>query len=174
MSLEEFLPGRETIPLGLLHAAMKSSDLAEMARGCHVLMHHYDRVQPPSDPIPVRHFLIDYYLRCVIEDPLSDQMVDYDDDYRMHSRFEAARNLRSLLESLFDHRYTSLVKVLVKRVTEAFLKGDMPLQNAIETGFLEHVLERPDLVHLFEFWKDNPKSSESYETALKWGLAHPR
>lgn len=119
----------------------------------------------------MRKFLFTFYLRCIVEIPPS-FYPSADNDYLL-SRIQACDELRTLLEFMVDRRLP-YVKMLVQRVTEAFLAGDKDLRNVIETGFLEHVLERADLVPLFDPWKDNPAISAFYKAALQWGLAHPR
>ena len=44
---------------------------------------------------------------------------------------------------------------------------------AIETRFLEHVLEQERLRPWFEDWASDERLRESWEAALAWGKAHP-
>ena len=67
-----------------------------------------------------------------------------------------------------------LLPLVVSQVTETYLAASADARNAIETGFLEHVFERADLVPLFESWRLNPELSEAYELCLAWGRAHRR
>lgn len=170
MSLYEYLTTRNSIPLDALLEAMKSPDLAEMARARYVLAHAYDRLTSEPDLITCRNFVIDYYIKCIVENLIDDSM----DDWSVLSRFSAARELRGLLEFWVDHDLVEWADILVRRITSIFLEGDESIRNAIETGFLEHVLERADLVYLFDHWKSDPVFSEAYHEALKWGRAHSR
>jgi len=58
-------------------------------------------------------------------------------------------------------------------VTELFLASEEDVRNAIETGFLEHLLETAALRPYFEHWSSNPSLKEPWDRALEWGKAHP-
>ena len=58
-------------------------------------------------------------------------------------------------------------------VTAAYLSGSPEVQNAIETGFLEHVFEVTQLRRHYAHWASDPRLAEAYASALEWGEAHP-
>lgn len=50
--------------------------------------------------------------------------------------------------------------------------GDGATRTRIETGALEHILEKPALRPYFLYWKDDSVLREAYEPAMSWGLEH--
>ena len=58
-------------------------------------------------------------------------------------------------------------------VTELFLASGEDVRTAIETGFLEHILETAALRPYFERWSRDSNLREAWERALEWGKAHP-
>ena len=128
----------------------------------------HGRIVPPLDLATTGSFLLRYYLRCIIENP---QPAD-----DVHSRFEAAWELTRWLDHLWGLRPASdnVIELLIERVTASYLEGDAEIRNVIETGFLEHALERADFVPLFEQWRHDPRLARAYQDCLAWGLAHRR
>ena len=113
-------------------------------------------------------FLLDYYLASIASTSGSGS--------QGHSRFEAAQEMRSWLEKLWEQRpeTEAMIQRVVQRVTEVFLEGDPAIRNCIETGFLEHVFEREELVTLFEEWKSHPELATTHEHCVEWGAGHRR
>lgn len=128
----------------------------------------HDRIEPKLDLQTAGEFLLDYYLRCIAEDP------EPNDD--LHSRFEAAWEMVPWLDHLWELKPESerLLALFVERVTESYRHGATEVRNAIETGFLEHAFERKELVALFAEWRHDPELGHAYELCLDWGRAHPR
>ena len=54
-----------------------------------------------------------------------------------------------------------------------FLQGDDDIRNAIEQGFLEHVLETAALRRHFEHWSMDEQLRPAWTRAMEWGKAHP-
>lgn len=173
--LERYRDAALAIPLAELRGLMSSADLVDNAAAADLLTTRWAQIAPAPDAGEARRFLIDFLLRAMIENrPLPYDAGSADDC--VPTRFEAAARLQTLLEHLVDRtsKREAEVAYLVRRVTDEFLAGDETLRNAIETGFLEHVLERTDLVDLFAHWQQHTQLADSYEWALKWGLAHRR
>lgn len=59
------------------------------------------------------------------------------------------------------------------QVTELYLASGEDVRAAIETGFLEHVLEQERLRQYFSHWGADERLREPWENALAWGEAHP-
>jgi len=57
--------------------------------------------------------------------------------------------------------------------TELFLTAGEDVRGAIETGFLEHVLETAALRPYFDHWSSDTRLKEAWERAMEWGKAHP-
>jgi hypothetical protein len=128
----------------------------------------HDRIEPPLGLDGTCAFLLDYYLRCIVENP------EPTDD--LLSRFEAAWELVAWLDHISGLRPETdqVVSLLVERVTATYREGDADVRNAIETGFLEHAFERAAYVPLFDHWRTDPELREAYDCSLAWGRAHRR
>jgi hypothetical protein len=75
------------------------------------------------------------------------------------------------------HRHDGHTAAIAQRVaaavTDLFLDGDARMRNAIETGFLEHVLEQRSLRSFFAHWAHDERLQEAWRHATAWGDAHP-
>ncbi len=125
-----------------------------------------NRIEPRLGMRATCDFLLNYYLRCILEGPERGPDI--------HSRFEAAYELLDWLKhvSSLGSEGRGFLPTIAERVTEVFLGASPEARNAIETGFLEHALENPEFVTLFEHWRDHPDLAEPYAQCLEWGLAH--
>ena len=126
----------------------------------------YSRIEPELGMEETCNFLLRYYLASIASSSGSGP--------NGHTRFEAAHELRSWLDELWQKRpdTNAIVQKLARRVTEVFLEGGPGVRNCIETGFLEHVFEREELVALFGEWKSHPELSATYDHCVEWGVAH--
>jgi len=125
----------------------------------------WNRIQPRLDPDETRFLIRRYLLLCIRMDP-------------QHSialpRYEAA----AVLESWFDHLASmagarKTLQEVTTAVTDFFLSGDEQIRLAIETGFLEHVLEQPSLRPFFSHWAQDKRLQGAWQRSLAWGEAHP-
>jgi hypothetical protein len=95
-------------------------------------------------------------------------------DEEIEGRWEAAQTLHFWFCRLHEAEGTCAVMSQVARaVTDLFLASGEEVRNAIEQGFLEHVLETVGLRPYFENWSSDPRLRATWERALKWGEAHP-
>lgn len=65
-----------------------------------------------------------------------------------------------------------MIAEVADRLEQVFRAGNPDTRNRIETGALEHILEKPSLRPYFSHWKEDPVLHEAYEPAMLWGLAH--
>ncbi|HKW61596.1 MAG TPA: hypothetical protein VJN89_03540 [Candidatus Acidoferrum sp.] len=106
-----------------------------------------------------------YLVRCILENP---------DENIALPRQEAAGELEVWFDHLSAKKDTQkMLKDVVAAVTELFLNGDDEIRSAIETGFLEHVLEQDSLRPWFSHWAEDERLSKTWQRALAWGQAHP-
>ncbi len=170
--LESLLEGRAPIPRILVMRAMDCEDLRAQYLAYRAATRAYRRVRPDLGLLVAGEFLLDYYLMCMAREKTTSPE-QYED---LHSRYEAAGELAGFLELAWKHRQETeeLVTTLVDRVTRLYLESDEALRNCIETGFLEHALERPALRPLFQRWEHQPELIDAYRGAMEWGLAHER
>jgi hypothetical protein len=89
-------------------------------------------------------------------------------------RYEAAGEL----EVWFDHLANmgdrqETLQAGAAAVTSLYLTSNDDVRVAIETGFLEHVLEQVRLRPLFMRWANDAQLQDAWRHALAWGEAHP-
>jgi len=125
----------------------------------------WNRIQPHLEAGETCSLIQRYLFRCIQENPKGGIAL---------SRYEAA----SELEAWFDHlvrkeETREILERAVGGVTTLFLTGDDDIRAAIETGFLEHVLEQVTMRPLFSHWAYDEQLQEAWRQALAWGEAHP-
>jgi hypothetical protein len=125
----------------------------------------WNRIQPTLERDETCALIQRYLLRCIRENPT---------DGLALTRHEAAAEL----EGWFDHLAAledthDIAKRVAVAVTDLFLTGDAAMRGAIETGFLEHVLEQRSLRSFFAHWARDERLQEAWRHALMWGEAHP-
>jgi hypothetical protein len=125
----------------------------------------WNRIEPNLERDETCRLICRYYLLCIRENPQDDTGLQ---------RYEAAGELESWIDHLtntVDAR--GILQEVAADVTKAYLEGDTDVRMAIETGFLEHVLEQAKLRYLFAHWAEDERLKESWQHALAWGEAHP-
>ncbi|MEO7932457.1 MAG: hypothetical protein ABIT76_04785 [Chthoniobacterales bacterium] len=111
------------------------------------------------------HDHLEYLLRCIRDDP---------QDGDTPTRYEAAGELEVCFDDIAKRSDADdMLTELAAAVTQLFLASDESVQRAIETGFLEHVLEQPKLRRFFAHWEGDDRLREAWDCALAWGEAHP-
>ena len=126
----------------------------------------YHRVEPELGRDATCGLIQRYLLECMRE--------RVSDDEEILEGFDAARTLNAwFLHLLQKGGNEDVLRTAAGAVTELFLNGDEGLQNLIETGFLEHVLDTEGLRPYFEHWATDDRLRSVWEPALAWGKAHP-
>ena len=148
-----------------------NGNLGVRASVLNLVRHQSDRICPGPAAEWIRDELYRYYSDCICA---KEHECSADD--AIHSRFDAAHGLVSLFEWLISGNAGGKAagKSLVDSVTELFRTSDRVVRNCIETGFLEHVLEVPELREYFHHWNEECELADSFRAALAWGKAHPR
>jgi hypothetical protein len=166
--LREMLEANTKIPARLVESLMSSDDREENADAYYCLSQRWERIQPEMEVWFTAPFVFDFLIRSITE-----PYENADFNSNAVSSYEAARNLLGILVGWFDHpQGETMIADLIKRVDSAFLDGDKSIRLCIETGFLEHALEYPQLRPLFAHWSDHPEMRDAHTHALEWGLAH--
>lgn len=126
----------------------------------------YERIQPLLGQQETCRVIQRYLLACIRLDP---------QDGAAFSRYEAARVLVSWFQHLsrLAGDTTPALHDAASAVTQLYLESDAEVRNAIETGFLEHVLEDEEFRPLFSGWAQDHRLREAWQFALAWGEAHP-
>lgn len=127
----------------------------------------YDRIQPALGMKETCRIATEYLLECVRLDVHEEGV---------HSRYEAAAELEGWFDHMADSKGTEAEIVMAETaaaVTALYLDSDEDGQRAIETGFLEHVLEQERLRPWFAHWASDARLRDAWDAALAWGRAHP-
>jgi hypothetical protein len=143
-----------------------AADLSTLAKLYRLTDEGYYRIQPDLGRDASCALIQRYLLQCVREGVAESDEIQ--------GRYEAAQLLHVWFCHLLEIKDTSAVlTVAASGVTELFLTSREDVRNAIETGFLEHVLETAALRPYFEHWSREPNLKEVWDRALEWGKAHP-
>jgi len=147
-----------------------ASDLSTLAKLYRLTGESYNRIQPDLGMEMTCGLIQRYLLECIRQDVPQ----DVPGDEEIEGRWEAAQTLHMWFCNLLDAEGTSAVLDRAARaVTDLFVASGEDVRNAIEQGFLEHVLETAALRQYFEIWASDPRLRVAWERALKWGEAHP-
>jgi hypothetical protein len=125
----------------------------------------WNRIKPNLEKDETCQLMCRYFLSCIRENP---------QDGTGLQRYDAASDLESWIDHLSstEGAHENLQEVAAA-VTTLYLESDTDVRMAIETGFLEHVLEQAKLRPLFAHWAEDERLRESWHNALAWGEAHP-
>jgi hypothetical protein len=125
----------------------------------------WSRIEPNLERDESCRLICRYFLLCIAENPSEGIGLN---------RYEAAGDLEGWVDHLsrLDGTQENLEEVAAA-VTKLYLESGEEVRIAIETGFLEHVLEQARLRPLFAHWADDEQLKIAWEPALAWGEAHP-
>jgi len=125
----------------------------------------WSRIEPHLETAETCTLIERYLLGCIRENPQGGVAL---------TRYEAAGELEAWFDHLAHMEDTrAILQSAVDAVTTLFLAGDGDVRRAIETGFLEHVLEQAPMRPLFSHWAHDERLQEAWRLALAWGKAHP-
>ena len=126
----------------------------------------YDRIQPPLGQQETCRLIQRYLLTCLRLNP---------QDGSSFNRYEAAWTLRGWFQHLsrLADDCTQVLRDAASAVRQLYLESEAEVRTAIETGFLEHVLEDEEFRPLFADWAQDDRLREAWQAALAWGEAHP-
>jgi hypothetical protein len=165
-SIHVALGSGDPIPRELVREWIQRADRVEADAMLYKLTDEaWNRIEPPLEGQETCTLIERYLLRCIRENPQGGGAL---------SRYEAA----GAREAWFDHLSSTedgpnRLQTVVAAVTDLFLRGDDQVRLAIETGFLEHVLEQPTLRPLFSHWAHDDRLQDAWQACLAWGEAHP-
>ena len=143
-----------------------AKDLSTLAKLYRLTGEGYYRIQPDLGRDASYALIQQYLLQCIREGVLENDEIQ--------GRYEAAQSLHVWFCHLLETKDTSAVlTAAAAAVTELFLTSGEDVRTAIETGFLEHILETAALRPYFEHWSHDSNLRKVWERALEWGKAHP-
>jgi hypothetical protein len=144
-----------------IHAARDVETLAFLYR---LTDKGWNRIEPRLDKDETCLLMARYLLICVRENPQGGVALP---------RYEAAGELEAWFDHLSNMDDTQeILQAVAALITNLYLTSDNDVRGAIETGFLEHVLEQARLRPLFTHWADNERLRDAWQHALAWGEAH--
>jgi hypothetical protein len=166
--LRSLLAAGTRIPAVLVDRLMSSVDREEQAEAYNCLAAHAQRIQPDMEFWITAPFVGRFLLDCIADPSTSAAL-----DSPVPSNYEAARDLVSVLRDwIAPAGDKTILADLLDRIDRTFLDGDERVRACIETGFLEHALESPELRPLFAHWADHAELREAHSFAMEWGRAH--
>ena len=146
--------------------ATADSDLPTLSKLYRITGEGYYRIQPELGGEPTCALIQKYLLGC-IRDGVTD-------NEEIQERYEAAKSLHVWFRHLVGMEGTSAVlSRAASAIMNLYLESGEEVRDAIETGFLEHVLESAALRPYFEHWASDPRLQPTWSRALEWGKAHP-
>ena len=165
----ELLSSNSPIPRDVIINAINSNEISKWHLAYGILTRAYARIEPPYAVEDALDFLLRYFLRCMKEGVAEVRQFDPDED-APHSAYEAAWELVPTLIWAWNTGHSKFVEAIVNAINEMYDVGGEAMRDCIECGFLEHVLECPEVRHLFADWQTLPCRREAYHRALayKW------
>ena len=143
----------------------RSGDLPTQARAYQLSATGWHRIQPEPSMEEQCQFMTDHLLACIETNPTRDAYVQ--------NGFEAGSSLAAWLKHLQAiPSAADVIADVANRLAVLYKRLDATGQNRLETGALEHILERPGLRVYFEAWQLDPVLHKAHALALEWGLAH--
>jgi hypothetical protein len=156
--------GGEAIAATKVRAWMRSDDLEALGALAGALWREASvaRIQPALDYEEVFRFLLEYYERCLRENPEGEWA---------EGRYPAGSTIASWFTALWDNASVPRERLLqIKNWLAAlYRQGDDDLRLCIETATLEYLFERAEIAAWFEDWLYDPLLGPAYERALDWG-----
>lgn len=125
----------------------------------------YYRIEPEPGMELTCSFILSYLLRCVREDPNSDEI---------HSAFDAASDLATALK-LWATRLPAaepMLRLASEQVAETFLAGNEAVRARLRDAMLEHALERSAVRPFFAAWEGHPVLGDAWRDAMEWAVHH--
>ena len=121
----------------------------------------WDRIKPELTMQATCQFILDYYRRCIVENPTSG-------DYILN-RYEAGWEMANWLKALYAGQpETSEILLNAENLLkEIYIQGDKETKECIINGILEHVFEEQSMVSLFDNWRKIPQLKIAYDEALE-------
>jgi len=140
----ELMNSDELEILGALYDALSRSEIAR-------------KIQPRLTKAEINHFLRAYFKSCIVAGT---------DGEWADSRFSACWDLANWLRAQWTDLPNSEREKWIEWVEPLLLSGDGEVASAIETGFLEHLSDIPEIRVAFSPWLLRPSLRETYVRCL--------
>jgi hypothetical protein len=135
----------------------EAHDVETLARLYQLTDKGWHRIEPRLEKDETCQLICRYLLMCIREDPQGGIAL---------TRYDAAGELEGWIDHLSNTQDTDkILQEIAAAVTELFLSSDDAVRGAIETGFLEHVLEQSKLRPLFAHWAGDERLKGTWRRA---------
>lgn len=159
----EWTPKTDTVQLSDIREWSKSEDIEILGFVAALIHDARFRIHPPLTPDEYKDFVVQYYGRCLEEDPKGEWA---------DSRYSAGATLVNIIASLW--RDSSVPREIVRDLKgwlgKLYTEGDEGLRTCIVTATLEHLFEQKDIREFFYDWKARPVLAIAYKEASEWYL----
>ena len=145
---------------------MKSKDIKVLGALYVLTDEAWHRIKPELGMEATCEFILEYYKRCIIENPDSGDV--------LLNRYEAGWSFASWFKHLWSKK-PETDKILQKAkniLGELFIEGKQEIRECIVNAVLEHVFEHKEIPSFFEDWRNKPPLDDAYNMALEWGKEH--
>jgi len=122
----------------------------------------YEKIVPPLTFIDYYKLITKYFSLCFEK--------NHKDDYWIHSRYSAGRDLVGWFVNLWDDKHTSkkYLKSMKDWMANLYKKGDGELKECLITATLEHLFEDKKIIKYFSDWRKDPELKIAFQTAKEW------
>lgn len=152
-----------TLSKGRLLEIMSSGDIEVLGAVYTFIMDskNSQRVDPPLLYDDYQRFLLNYYERCLREDPQSSWA---------DSRYSAGWDLVNWFSYIWQDNNIprSGVAELKQLLARLYREGDEKLRTCIVTATLEHLFEQKSIRKYFQDWRNAPVLGTAYQQAIEW------
>jgi len=123
------------------------------------------RIKPNLSFDDYFNFLLGYYGRCLIENPMSNDVNSF-----LMSRYSAGRDAAIWILSFNKEDPAShLALIAIKKwIGNIYINGDRALRECIITSILEHIFIENHIVKIFQDWNAHRILKKAYKDAINF------
>ena len=155
----------ETIPKQQVNKWIESKNIEVLGATVELIMDskYYTRIIPELTFEDYYPFIFDYYVKCMQN--------DYEGEW-CHSRYLAAYELKSFIESLWDDKQiaketrSKIRKDIKSKLSDLCSKADFKLKDVLINGLLEHLFDIKSIKSYFNNWQKHDILNIYYECAI--------
>jgi hypothetical protein len=154
-------PKADAIALDQVREWMRSEDLEILGHIYTVLNDARFRVDPPISLDEYKRFVMNYYERCLKENP---------DGEWSDARYSAGWDIVRWFLRLWDDPSVSrsVLTEIKEWLAYLYKSGDAELKQAIAHAIIEHLFERKPVKKFFAEWKNDPELRPAYDEGILW------
>jgi len=157
----EYVERNSKIPLRVLEKWMKSDNIEVIGAVYRIFDQLNNLIEITPDLETTILFYINYFRRCIIENPVGEYP---------ESRYIAAISLARFYKAIRRDKGVPAiyVKLIIEMIATIYKSGDKDVRQAIVNGTLEHLFEDDIILSDFVDWKHDEELLAAYNEALEW------